>query len=231
MPAGQLQRAGAVRRRVALLDLGHVEHAVGGEVATADQVEHVPADGVRAGHPAGADDHPGIGQVADAGGVVGAEHAGTDVALGQARVVGEVLLGERLGLVGLELRGQPLQVDLAVAGHGDGQRLAGAVHLAHHHQHVLQRVRRRSTAGRRAGTWALAWSTRVWMVGVSGVSCDVRGRARPRTAAGRARPRARPRRWRRSHRRRRRRCPHRSPRRPGTPRWPSHPWPRRWRAR
>ena len=40
---GQPQRSGAVRRRVALPDLGHVEHAVRGEVAAADQVEHVPA--------------------------------------------------------------------------------------------------------------------------------------------------------------------------------------------
>ena len=230
MPTGQPERTGAVRGRVALLDLGHVEHPVGGEVATADQVEDVPPGGVGPGDPAGARDHPRVGEVADAGGVVGAQHAGTDVALGQRGVVGEVLFDERLGLVGFELGGQPLQVDLAVAGHGDGQRLAAAVDLAHHHQHVLQGVRGGPGAvlARRRGVGVVDQGLDGG--GVRGV-VDVRGGrvvVRQRIRGLNVR---RPRRWPRSRRRRRRRCPHRSRPRPGTPRWPSRPWRRRSRAR
>ena len=48
---------------------------------------------------------------------------GPDVALDQRRVGGEVVLGERLDLGRADLRFEPLQVDLAVAGHADGERL------------------------------------------------------------------------------------------------------------
>ena len=51
------------------------------------------------------------------------EHAGPDVALGQRRVGGEVVLGERLDLGRRDLRLEPLHVDVAVAGHADRQRL------------------------------------------------------------------------------------------------------------
>ena len=65
MPRASVQRTRAVRRRVALPDLGGLDRPVGGEVAAADQVEDVPARLVGAGHPAGAGDHPRVDQVPD----------------------------------------------------------------------------------------------------------------------------------------------------------------------
>ena len=53
IPRASSQRAGSVGRRVALAELGDVDHAVGGEVAAAGQVEDVPAGLVGAGRPSG----------------------------------------------------------------------------------------------------------------------------------------------------------------------------------
>ena len=80
------------------------------------------------------------------------EHAGADVALDQRRVLRELGLVERLDLGRLELALEPLLVDLAVAGHADRERLAGAVGVLEHHQDVLEGVARRPRAGRRGGT-------------------------------------------------------------------------------
>ena len=55
------------------------------------------------------------------------ERAGADVALDERRVGGEVGLGEGLDLGRLDLGAEALLVDLAVAGHADGERLARAV--------------------------------------------------------------------------------------------------------
>ncbi len=53
---------------------------------------------------------------------------------------GEILVGEGFRLRRLDLGGQPLEIDVAVAGQPDGQRVPAAVHLLDHHDHVLQRV-------------------------------------------------------------------------------------------
>ena len=63
--AGQLQRSGPVRGRVAGPDLGGLDRPVGGEVPPAGQLEHVPARLVGAGQPPGARTHPRVDQVAD----------------------------------------------------------------------------------------------------------------------------------------------------------------------
>ena len=121
----------ADRAGVAVADLGDVDGAVAGEVAAGHQVEHVAARNVRAGDPAGAVDDAGVEEVADAGGLLLAERAGADVALGQRGPRGEVGLAEGLEDDALaELGLEPLGVDLAVAGQPDGQRLDGAVGVA-----------------------------------------------------------------------------------------------------
>ena len=68
------------------------------------------------------------------------ERAGADVALDERRVGGEVGLGEGLHLGRLDLRAEALLVDLAVAGHADRERLAGAVGVHERHDDVLERV-------------------------------------------------------------------------------------------
>ena len=181
-----------------------------------------PGD-VGAGHPAGALDDAGVDEVADAGRRLLAQRLGADVALDQRGVLGELGLVHRLDLDGLELALEALLVDLAVAGHADGERLAGAVGVLEHDQHVLEGV-----AGRPGAVVARERLVEVVderldgrgvrrLLGVRGGRVVVRHRA-----AGRG-PR-RPRRWRRSRSAcSGRRCPRR--RRPwrGTPRWPSRP--------
>ena len=98
---------------------------------------------VGTGHPGRALADPRVEQVADAGRLLAAEHTGPDVALGEHRVGREVLLVEGLHGGRLDLRAEPLLVDLAVAGQADGQRLAGAVGVHEHDEHVLQGVRGR----------------------------------------------------------------------------------------
>ena len=130
----------AVRAGVAVADLGGLDGAVGGEVAADHQVDHVAAVDVGAGHPARALHDPGVDEEADAGLVLLPQHPGTDVALGQSGVLLELGLVEGLDLDRLHLALEPLLVDLAVAGHADGERLAGAVGVLEHDQDVLERV-------------------------------------------------------------------------------------------
>ena len=123
----------------------------------------------------------------------------------------------------LELGLESLLVDLPTTGHADGQGLAGAVRVAHHHDDVLEGVvglPRPVVAreplvehGDQGGDGR----------GVRGV-LDV-GRRRVECSRGRAAPApARPRRWRRSRSWcTARRCPRRTPPSPGTPRSPTHP--------
>jgi len=91
-------------------------------------------DPARAGHD------PRVGQVADAGGRVGAQHLRPDVALDQGRVGGEVLrleggrLGRRHG------RLESLDVDLPVPRQTDHQGLPLAVGVLQQEDHVLERV-------------------------------------------------------------------------------------------
>ena len=141
MPRAVSQRAVvAVGAGVAVADLGGLDGAVGREVAAGDQVEHVAAGDVGAGDPAGALDDARVDEVADAGRVLLPQHAGPDVALDQRGVLREVGLVERLDLGGLELALEPLLVDLAVAGQADRERLAGAVGVLEHDEHVLEGV-------------------------------------------------------------------------------------------
>ena len=115
-------RVAAARARVALAHLGRLDRAVAGEVAAGDEVEDVPARLVGAGDPAGALDDARVEQVADTSRLVGAQRGRPDVAADQPGVVGEVGLGERLDERRVHLRAEPLEVDLAVAGHADGER-------------------------------------------------------------------------------------------------------------
>ena len=130
----------AVRAGVAVADLGGLDRAVGGEVAAGDQVDDVAAVDVGAGDPAGALDDPRVDEVADARRVLLPQHAGADVALDQRGVLLELGLVEGLDLGRLQLALEPLLVDLAVAGHADRERLAGAVGVLEHDQHVLEGV-------------------------------------------------------------------------------------------
>ena len=138
--AGDLERRSTDRTEVAVDDLGGVDHAVGGEVAPVDEVDHVVAGRVGAGDPSRALDDARVDDEPDARRAVGAERPGSDVALDERRVGGEVGLGERLDLGRGDLRLEPLEVDLAVAGNADRQRLDGAVGVAQLDDHVLQRV-------------------------------------------------------------------------------------------
>ena len=65
--AGCDQLAGAVRCRVAFAHLACLDNAVGGEVAAEDQVCHVLALFVCAGHPAGTAHHAGVNEEGNAG--------------------------------------------------------------------------------------------------------------------------------------------------------------------
>ena len=117
----------AVRAGVTEAHLGRLDRPVAREVTPDDEVDDVAAGLVRAGHPPRAFGDPGIEQVADAGRALGAQRAGPDVPLGEPGVLGERLLVEGLDLGRLDLGTEPLLVDLAVAGHADGQRLTRAI--------------------------------------------------------------------------------------------------------
>ena len=127
---------------------------------------------VGAGDPAGAGDDARVDEEADA--VDGlAERARADVALGELGVGGEVVVGERLGLGRQHLRLEPLQVDVAVAGHADGQRLAvpsGWRSMTTTFFSVSAAVQGRSA--RRRSARAFRRSTSVAIVGVSGRVVD-----------------------------------------------------------
>ena len=84
--------------------------------------DDVPAGLVGAGDPLRAVDDARVDEEADAGGLVLAQRTRPDVALDQQRVLGEVVLAERLDLGRRDLRLEPLHVDVAVAGHADRQR-------------------------------------------------------------------------------------------------------------
>ena len=115
--------------------LGDVEHPVGSEVTTGDQIDDVGVGCVRPGHPAGPGDHPGIDQIAHPRRMVGAEQLGdvpvdeggrTDVALDEHRMGREVLIGERHRFGRGQRSLEPLQVHLAIAGQADDQRFASS---------------------------------------------------------------------------------------------------------
>ena len=177
--AGQLQRTGTVGCGVAEDHLGGFDGAVSGEVTTGDEVEDVAAGLVGAGDPAGAVDDARVEEVADLRGAFEAEDlivevvARSDVALDELRVGGEVLAGG-----GLEIdlavaehsgAGGAVEVDLTVAGRPmtmisrvpSGWVTAQTTFLS-----VSAAVQARSSRG----WFALAASTRVSIVGVSGVS-------------------------------------------------------------
>ena len=146
--AGCHQLAGAVRCRVAFAHLARLDHAVGGEVAAEDQVRHVLALFVCAGHPAGTAHHTGVNEEGNAGcgsyrilvlgvcaeqGCVQAQ-AGANVALDQLRVCLQVLFAGCLDLdlaadaqQGADVDLNAAQVHGTVAGnaHGEDLTLAG----------------------------------------------------------------------------------------------------------
>ncbi len=117
--AGDLDRRFADRAHVAVADLGSLDRAVGGEVTTGDEVDHVVARTIGAGDPGGAVDDAGIEEVPDARLLRGSEHTGADVALDECGMGGEVLLGERLRFGRRHLGLESLHVDLAIAGQPD----------------------------------------------------------------------------------------------------------------
>ena len=142
--AGCHQVAGAVRCRVAFAYLARLDHAVGAEVAAEDQVSHVLALFVRAGHPAGTAHHAGVNEEGNAGCgsyrilVLGMRpeqrriqaQAGANVALNQLRECLQVLF---VGCLNLNLAADAQQgadVDLnaaqvhgTIAGNAHGEDL------------------------------------------------------------------------------------------------------------
>ena len=98
------------------------------------------AGDVGAGDPAGALDDARVDEEPDAGLRLLPQRLGTDVALHQRRVLGELGLVHGLDLDRLELALEALLVDVAVAGHADREGFAGAVGVLEHDQHVLERV-------------------------------------------------------------------------------------------
>ncbi len=90
----------------------------------------------------GAVDDAWVDEIADAGRLAGTQRSWTDVALDEVFVRGEVVFGERLDLGGCELGFEPLDVDLAVAGDADRQRLDATVGVPKLDDDVLQRVGR-----------------------------------------------------------------------------------------
>ena len=137
---------------------------------------------VGAGDPARALDDARVDDEPDTRRAVGAERPRADVALDERRVGGEVVLGERLDLGRGDLRLEPLQVDVAVAGNADGERLDGAVgwrSLTTTFFSVSPAFQSRSSPpaeARRRSSRALRRSTSVAIVGVSGVSATARRR-------------------------------------------------------
>ena len=86
-----------------------------------------------------------------------------------ASVNGSTSAGSDLGL-------QALQVDVPIARHTDGQGLARAVRVAYPDHDVLQRVAAaHGRSARRRSSRALRRSTKVAIVGVSGVSITTAG--------------------------------------------------------
>ena len=173
--ARRLQRVAARGAGVAVADLGGLDRAVGGEVTTRDEVDDVTPRLVGAGDPRGALADPRVEHVADAGRPPGTEHARADVPLGEHGVRRELLVVERLDGRRLDLGAQPLLVDLTVTGQSDRQRLARAVGVHEHDEHVLQRVGRgpRPPVGSRERAVEVR-DERVDRRGVGGV-LDVRG--------------------------------------------------------
>ena len=96
-----------------------------------------------------------------------------DVALDQVGMLVELVVVHRLDLERLELAAEALEVDVAVAGQADGERLlapSGWTRTTRTFFSVSAAVQGRSSRGK---AW-LRWSTRVAMVGVSGVGLGVR---------------------------------------------------------
>ncbi len=87
-----------------------------------------------------------VDEVADAGLRLLTQRLRADVALDQRGVLVHLRLAHRLDLDRLQLALEALLVDLAVTGYADGERLARAVGVLEHHDHVLQGVAGRPRA-------------------------------------------------------------------------------------
>ena len=135
-----LERGSTVRALVAGEYFGCLDHPVGGEVAAVGEIDHVFAGLVGAGDPTRALDDARIDEQSDAGAAVRAERAGSDVALDECRIGGEVAFVEGLEHGGFNVRAEPLLVDVAISGHSHRQRLGAAVRVAKLDDHVLHRV-------------------------------------------------------------------------------------------
>ena len=147
----QVEGARAVGRQVALAHLCGLDRAVGGEVATHDEVEDVTLLGVRACHPGGTLDDTRVHQVAhgtggvavlvhDALGRVRSENRGADVAAHQLGVRLKVGIRRHLDLGGGHGGLETLHVDIAVAGDAHHEELALAIRMRQCDDDVLQRV-------------------------------------------------------------------------------------------
>ena len=222
--AGRLQAVPARGAGVAVAHLRGLDGAVGGEVAPGDEVDDVPARLVGTGHPRRALADPRVEQVADAGRLVGTEHAGPDVALGQGRV-------RPRSPSRRTPRRWPARPARRAASRRPRGRRAGRWPAAHGCRRGARARRARSSAcprpprpARPSGgrpTRGAPRACRSW--GCSGCPRRAR-RARPTRPRHPAREPARPRRWPRSRSWcTARRCPRRSRRSRGTPPTSSRP--------
>src|SRR5690625_1459188 len=144
-----VERALSVWRGVTVSDVGHVDGPVRGEVPASDEVDDVVLGAVGARDPAGAGHDARVHEVTH---LVVEQGARADVTLDQKRVGLEVLLVQDEDLGRFHGRLQPLHVDLAIAGHADGEELPlVGTGLARLDQDVLEGVRLTEVAAQVGG--------------------------------------------------------------------------------
>ena len=141
-PTCDLERRSATRARIAVAHLCRLDRAIGFEVTAVHEVHDMAATLVRTRDPRRGRDDQWVEQEADARRARQADRTGTDVALDECGVLGEVLVRERLDLRWTDLCFQPLEVDIAVARHADDQRFEAAVGMVQLDDDVLQGVGR-----------------------------------------------------------------------------------------
>ena len=131
------QRTGAIRRRVAIANLGGLDDSIGSEVTARNQTHHMLASFVSTGDPRGTRRHPRINQVAN---TVVQQCLRADVALLQEGVLREVGVIDH-GVFGrVECGAEAFVVYLTVTGQPDSEQFPLPTRCANLEQHILECV-------------------------------------------------------------------------------------------